>query len=421
MKRNKANRAVTFFFPEKLKPILLDAQGNPFPYYKYIYLRGGRGGGKTRGAVSYIIALMRSKPIRGLVGREFLNSIRASSWQTFKDEIERQDLTSEFIVTDREIRHINGNFLIFTGLRHNVSSIKSKEGLNLFFCDEARTLSQYSIDVVIPTILRNKEPRLIFVYNPEEAGDPVHVMANAGMPESITIDMSIEDNPWASKDMYDERARAYREDPEKAEWIWGGQCIQRTNAQVFGGRYRIEDFELDENLPLYVGIDFGFAQDPTHIVCAHVVDKTIYIPREAYGVGIEIDHIPDTLKKIGISSSQDIRCDSARPETISYLQRHGYPKAKAASKWPGSKQDGISVLRTYDIIIHPRCRNIAEQARLYRFKTDPITGDIKSEPEDKNDHGFDALRYALDPLIRNKIKKDTKYAKLDNFGKGHML
>ena len=421
MKRNKANRAVTFFFPEKLKPILLDAQGNPFPYYKYIFLRGGRGGGKTRGAVSYIIALMRSKPIRGLVGREFLNSIKASSWQTFKDEIERQDLTSEFIVTDREIRHINGNFLIFTGLRHNVSSIKSKEGLNLFFCDEARTLSQYSIDVVVPTILRNEEPRLIFVYNPEEAGDPVHVMANAGMPESITIDMSIEDNPWASKDMYDERARAYREDPEKAEWIWGGQCIQRTNAQVFGGRYRIEDFELDENLPLYVGIDFGFAQDPTHIVCAHVVDKTIYIPREAYGVGIEIDHIPDTLKKIGISSSQDIRCDSARPETISYLQRHGYPKAKAASKWPGSKQDGISVLRTYDIIIHPRCRNIAEQARLYRFKTDPITGDIKSEPEDKNDHGFDALRYALDPLIRNKIKKDTKYAKLDNFGKGHML
>jgi len=421
MKRNKANRAVTFSFPEKLEPILLDARGNPFPYYKYIFLRGGRGGGKTRGAVSYIIALMRSKPIRGLVGREFLNSIKASSWQTFKDEIERQNLTSEFIVTDREIRHINGNFLIFTGLRHNVESIKSKEGLNLFFCDEARTLSQYSIDVVIPTILRNKEPRLIFVYNPEEAGDPVHVMANAGMPESITIDMSIEDNPWASKDMYDERARAYREDPEKAEWIWGGQCIQRTNAQVFGGRYRIEDFELDENLPLYVGIDFGFAQDPTHIVCAHVVDKTIYIPREAYGVGIEIDHIPDTLKKIGISSSQDIRCDSARPETISYLQRHGYPKAKAASKWPGSKQDGISVLRTYDIIIHPRCRNIAEQARLYRYKTDPITGDIKSEPEDKNDHGFDALRYALDPLIRNKIKKDTKYAKLDNFGKGHML
>jgi phage terminase large subunit len=93
------------------------------------------------------------------------------------------------------------------------------------------------------------------------------------------------------------------------------------------------------------------------------------------------------------------------------LQRHGFPDAKAARKWPGSVEDGISHLRSYTIHIHTRCRHLAEQARLYKYKTDNQTGDILTELEGKHDHGWDAIRYALEPKIFGL--KDLGSVKID--------
>jgi len=95
------------------------------------------------------------------------------------------------------------------------------------------------------------------------------------------------------------------------------------------------------------------------------------------------------------------RADSARPESISYLNHHGMPKVRSVKKGPGSVKDGIAFLKSFDaIIIHTRCKEMATEARLYSYKIDRQTGDPLPEIIDANNHMWDSIRYALQPLIK---------------------
>jgi phage terminase, large subunit len=88
---------------------------------------------------------------------------------------------------------------------------------------------------------------------------------------------------------------------------------------------------------------------------------------------------------------------------ISHMRRHGFPGIRAADKWPGSVEDGISFLRGLDdIIIHPRCKYTAEEARLWSYKTDRLTGDPLPQLAPGSDHCWDAVRYSLSPIIRGR-------------------
>lgn len=85
------------------------------------------------------------------------------------------------------------------------------------------------------------------------------------------------------------------------------------------------------------------------------------------------------------------------------MQRHGYTRLVAADKWPGSVEDGVAFLRSFEqIVIHPNCKHTAEEARLYSYKTDRLTGDVLPTLVDKNNHAIDSIRYALAPLIRKR-------------------
>jgi phage terminase large subunit len=98
-----------------------------------------------------------------------------------------------------------------------------------------------------------------------------------------------------------------------------------------------------------------------------------------------------------------MRADSARPESISYLQRHGLPRVVPVAKWPGSVNDGIAHLRSYaEIVIHPRCKHLIKETSLYSYRVDRLTGDIMPDVVDAWNHGIDAVRYALNPLIRQR-------------------
>jgi phage terminase large subunit len=115
---------------------------------------------------------------------------------------------------------------------------------------------------------------------------------------------------------------------------------------------------------------------------------------------VDIDRYPDLLSKFEGAHKHTLRCDCARPESISYIRQHGYPLAVAARKWPGSIEDGVAWLRSHDqIAIHPDCPAVAEEARLWAHKVDRLTQDIRPEIVDANNHGMDALRYAMEPAI----------------------
>ncbi len=127
----------------------------------------------------------------------------------------------------------------------------------------------------------------------------------------------------------------------------------------------------------------------------------LYVEREVYGIGIEINDIPGRFDAIEDAKKYTIRGDNARPETMSYLRSHGYPKIFGAEKWTGSVEDGIAFLRQFEkIVIHSRCTHAQDEARLWSYKTDPLTGDVLPVLIEKHDHIWDAARYALEPMIK---------------------
>ncbi|MBG3121034.1 PBSX family phage terminase large subunit, partial [Proteus mirabilis] len=188
-------------------------------------------------------------------------------------------------------------------------------------------------------------------------------------------------------------------------WIWEGAYLENSDKQVLANKYVVQSFPDDlwqKADRLLFGADFGFAKDPNTLLRQFILNDCLYIEYEVYGIGVELDHMPAFYDKIPESRKWPIKADSARPETISYLKRQGF-NISAAKKWQGSVEDGITHLRGFkQIIIHPRCKETAKEARLYSYKTDRITGEVLPVIEDKNNHCWDAVRYGLDGYITQK-------------------
>ena len=191
-------------------------------------------------------------------------------------------------------------------------------------------------------------------------------------------------------------------DYNKYENVWLGKPALETEAQIFKGKFEILDFEAEPYTQFYYGADWGFAKDPVALTRCFIEDNCLYIDYEAFGVGIEMEELPALFDTVPDSRNWTIRADSARPETISYVKRHGF-NCIAAEKWKGSIEDGIEYLRSFrKIYIHPRCKNIYEEFKYYSYKTDRISGDILPIVVDAYNHGIDSLRYALSPYIQDK-------------------
>jgi len=148
------------------------------------------------------------------------------------------------------------------------------------------------------------------------------------------------------------------------------------------------------------GADWGFASDPTVLIRCHVVGRTIYVDYEAYRVGCEIMDTPDLFFTIPDSEKWPIVADSARPETISHMRKHGFPKIMPAVKGPKSVEEGVEWLKSYDIVVHPRCQHTIDELTCYSYKTDPLTGQILPILADRDNHLIDALRYACEAIRR---------------------
>ena len=158
--------------------------------------------------------------------------------------------------------------------------------------------------------------------------------------------------------------------------------------------------ELTPEWIIRQGADWGFSIDPSCLVQVAIVGKTLYIPYEAYRVGCEIDLLPDLFMTVPGAEKWAITADSARPETISYMQKHGFPKMFPAVKGAKSIEEGIEFLKSYDIIVHPRCQHVIDELTLYSYKTDPLTNAIVPILQDKNNHMIDSLRYACEGARR---------------------
>ncbi len=411
--------------------------------YKVAY--GGRGSGKSFAFTDALIVKALTSRVRVLCAREFQNSISDSVHRLLSKRIDDLGLSAYFTIQRDTITSKNGSEFTFKGLRHNSESIKSTAGINICWIEEAQTISQESLDILIPTI-REPDSEIWMTMNPRLEDDPVYKLFIATPhPEAYIAKVNYTENKHFPAVLEMERRLMLERDPALYKHVWEGECLTHTDAQVFKDKWEVREFTPNKvqrlvktnvhteqlatgelvksqtpvyewvddpswNLPLY-GLDFGFSQDPTACVKVWIHDETLYIEKEAVKLGLDIDKTVDFIKQAMPEIDRAIvRADNARPESISYLKQHGLERIKAVVKGKGSVEDGIAHMRSYKrIVVHPRCKETINELLLYSYKVDGRTNDISTQIVDKHNHCIDAIRYALEPFIKQKVSAFDAY------------
>ena len=372
--------------------------------YKAFY--GGRGSGKSHSVATALVLMAAERPLRILAAREIQRSIRDSSKRLLDDRIAALGLSRRYRSTAEAIRGRNGSLFLFAGLRSNPESIKSMEGIDIAWVEEAASVSQRSLDILVPTI-RKPGSELWFTWNPRHPNDPVDALFRRGPPhpDAIVAEVSHADNPWFPTVLDAERLWDRARDPEKYAHVWEGAYQLHAETRVFR-RWRIDSLAVPARARPYYGADWGFAADPTVLVRCYVFDGTIYVDREAYRVGCPIGETGTLLRTVEGThgaGAWPITGDSARPELIDHLRREGF-RLRPAKKGKGSVEEGVAFLQGHDIVVHPDCRHAIDELTLYSYRTDPLTGDILPVLEDRHNHVIDALRYALEGVRRSDYR-----------------
>lgn len=364
------------------------------------YIYGGRGSGKSHDVAEYCLFRAYQSKIKVLCTRELQNSIADSVYSLLKNKITDMHLDFFFTVYKDRIVGNNGSEFIFKGIHNNVSEIKSMENISIAWLEESQSLSRESIDVIVPTI-RAPGSILIFTFNPYKDNDPIYMEMKNATEDDLVIKANYSDNPWFPEELRLEMERDKKNDYQKYLWVWEGECLGLSDAQIFRGKYIVENFETPKNADFHFGADWGFANDPTTLVRSFIVGNDLYIDMCAGKVGCDLEDTPSLFNEVQGSSIYPIYADSARPETISFMRSKHY-NVIAAEKWNGSVEDGIQYLRSFSCIhIHERCKAVAEEFDLYQYKVDRQTGEVLRIPVDKFNHYIDAIRYSLTVPMRS--------------------
>jgi phage terminase large subunit len=406
---------------------------------------GGRGGAKSWTFAEELIIRGTEDVERILCAREFQRSIRDSVKRLLDDTINRLGLgvlgNGFYRSTDTEIRGANGTLFVFAGLHRNENGIKSLEGITICWVEEARVVSQDSIDSLTPTI-RAEGAEIWWSYNPKLSTDPVDKMfrgKDGPPPGTILINVNAEDNPWFPLSLRRDMEYDKKRDFEKYSHIWRGAYIQLTEAKVFRN-WKIRRFDTPDDAVLRFGADWGFSVDPSVLVRSFIGrwsgepwnsepiadpdGRVLFVDREAYAVGCPIDETPALFagsdvgqppgrerwpnpnQRPGIPGAHlwKIVADSARPEIIAYMKARGF-SIEPAIKGKDSIEEGVTFLQSYDICVHEDCKHVADELLFYEYKTDKLTGEVLPVLKDAKNHTIDALRYALEAVRRARHGK----------------
>ena len=387
-------------------------QKSLYKAFRYKVLYGGRGSGKSFAVADALLILSLYKKNLVLCGREFQNSIKDSVHSLLAQRIEALDFSNWYHITRDEIYcKYSGSRFIFKGLRHNIESIKSMAGITHLWIEEADTLSAESWRIIEPTI-REPGSEIWCTLNPKNKTDILYKNFLASEPpeNSYVVRVNYQDNPYFPDVLRDQMERQKVKDYGLYRHIWLGECLEYSDAQVFKDYWTIAKFDEPANMHKYFGLDFVFSQDPTVGIRCFVYENTLFITHEAYAKQLEIDYTGKFLEeRLPDLKKHTIYADNARPESISFIKRQGY-SIKAVEKDKGTVEDGIEYIKTFNkIIIHPNSVKTIEEFTLYSYKVDVRSGEITNAIEDKYNHCIDALRYALEKCMKNKLIDYSKW------------
>ena len=413
--------------------------------YTHMVLHGGRAGGKSMAIAGYLIALAAQSPVRIACAREFQRSIADSVKGMLEDRINTFGLNDFFVITRNEIKSKAGALITFHGLKTNPQSMKSIFGIDICWVEEAAYISSSSMKELIPSVIRKgthyKEGRFIWTFNPRSKRDPVYerFLAREETAENTLIKkFTYLDNDLCLPATIAEAEDCKKYNPEEYAHIWLGEAANMGNDMVFRNvEYANLDHMLEEKQAAFVGMDFGFSQDPSAVVVAYQLPpiedggrNVIYVKEELYKRQVYMDDLPafvagtDTedpkrwvnrTSEPGLQAVRDgfiITADSAQPREIAQMAERGIA-VRGCKKHKGSVIDGIQFLLGHHLVVKPTCKNLIYEMMKYRYKLHPEDEGIVLPEIEKGqaDHLIDALRYAFDyvRLKRSKVGGSTVF------------
>ena len=389
---------------------------------RYKGAHGGRGSAKSHFFGGSLVERCLMHPgTRWACIREVQKSLEQSVKRLLEDKIEAMGVGNSFNVQKFEIGTPDGGVIVFQGMQnHTAESIKSLEGFDGAWVEEAQSLSQRSLDLLRPTI-RKQGSEMWFSWNPRHETDPVDKLLRGEHPppDSVVVRANWRDNPWFPDVLRKEMEYDQRRDLDRYAHVWEGGYERASEARVFRN-WRVEEFDIPPDAIIRQGADWGFAVDPAVLVQCYTVGRTLYVPHEAWMIGCQIDNLPDLFATVPGAAKWWITADSARPETIAFMQRHGYPKLGPAVKGARSVEEGVEFLQSYDVVVHPRCKHTIDELTLYSYETDPLTGQVLPKLKDKDNHVIDALRYACEGVRRAVKPAPTPVVRTQRVATGWM-
>jgi phage terminase large subunit len=375
---------------------------------RYKIAHGGRGGAKSWGFARALLIQGLEKPIRVLCAREFQNSISDSVHKLISDQIHAMGLEGFYTIQNTAIIGANGTEFSFAGLRHNVNKIKSFEGVDRVWVEEAQTVSKNSWEVLIPTI-RKDDSEIWVTFNPELATDETYKRFVLNPPpNAIVRKINYTDNPWFPPVLEQERKTLQANDPDAYLNVWEGNPRETLDGAIYATELRrasqdgrITRVPYDATKPVHTFWDLGWA-DNTSIWFAQAVGFEYRVIDFLQDSQKALPHYIGLLQSRGYVYGTDYLPHDAQAKslagagrTIEQLMRAAGRNVRIVPRH--AVAEGINAARTifgncwFD---EAKCADGLQALRHYRYEVDEITGQFSRQPlHDAASHAADAFRY----------------------------
>jgi len=379
-----------------------------FEKSRYKVLYGGRGGAKSWGVARALLIKAAKEPLRILCAREFMTSMKDSVHKLLCDQINSLGLISFYEITQNSIRGKNGSEFSFVGLKNNVANVKSYEGVDICWVEEAQTVSRMSWNVLIPTI-RKEASEIWITFNPELETDETYQRFVVNPPDDCkVVKINWSDNPWFPETLRLEKDALKNRDPKAYNVVWEGLCRQTVDGAIFAKEMQLAELDgritkvnYDPMKPVHAVFDLGWA-DSTAIWFVQFVGMETRLIRYVEDNQQTISHylalmqtygyIYDTLWLPHDAQNKTLASNGKSIEEI--VRAAGY-KTRVIERTP--ILDSINAARTtfrncwFD---RENCHDGLQCLRHYRYEVDPETGQFGRMPlHDQYSHGADAFRY----------------------------
>jgi phage terminase large subunit len=402
-------------FPVKMASLFDKAR------YKVYY--GGRGAGKSHSAAKALLVLGAKSQIRVLCAREYQTSIKDSVHKLLCDQITLMGLEGFYEITQSAIRGKNGTEFAFVGLKNNVANVKSYEGIDICWVEEAQTVSRMSWNTLIPTI-RKEGSEIWVTFNPELETDETYQRFVVRPPEGAVVQkINWSDNPWFPETLALEKDALKSRDPSAYQTVWEGLCRLTVDGAIFAQEMQVAELDgritkvnYDPTKPVHAIFDLGWA-DSTAIWFLQFVGMETRLIRYHEDSQKTISHYLALMQTYGymydtlwLPHDAQNKTLASNGKSIEEIVRAAGYKTRIIERTPVA--DSINAARTifrncwFD---RENCYDGLQCLRHYRYDVDPETGQFSRQPlHDQYSHGADAFRYIglmiNEPKPRRKVQ-----------------